>query len=99
MNFEEIVQKVVNAEAKVDLRSSTMVQNLDICYPQGHRPSNSIASKVQTQETTAKKPRPKKSKPKEAKLAKKKAFALPWINMVESLEQGKKNRKKKKQRF
>ena len=47
MNFEEIVQRVVNVESKAGLRSSTMVRDLDICCPTGHRPSNSTASKVQ----------------------------------------------------
>ena len=67
MNFKEIVQKTVNAEAKVDLRSSAMVQDLDIRFPRGHRPSISTASKVQTQGTTAKKLCPKESKSKDIK--------------------------------
>ena len=48
MNFEEMVQKAVNAEVKAGLQSSTIVQDLDIRYPKGHCPSNSTASKVQT---------------------------------------------------
>ena len=47
MNFEEMMQRAVNAEAKMGLRSSTIIQDLDICYPRGHHPSNSTASKVQ----------------------------------------------------
>ena len=48
MDFEEMVQKVVNAEAKAGLRFSAIVRDSDICYPRGHRHSNSTASKVQT---------------------------------------------------
>ena len=46
MNFEEMMQKTVNAEAKPGLGSSTMVRNLDIYYPRGYCLSNSTASKV-----------------------------------------------------
>ena len=99
MDFEEMVQKVVNAEAKVGLRSSAMVRDSDIRCPQSHRFSNSTASKVQTQETSAKKPRPEESRTKKAKPAKEKVPALPWVNVAEFLEQGKKDRKDKKRRF
>ena len=54
MNFEEIVQRAVNAKDKASLRSSTMIRDLDICCLRGHRLSNSTVLKVQTQETTAK---------------------------------------------
>ena len=43
-----MVQKVVNAKAKVGLRPIIMVRDLDIYCPQGHRSSNNTASKVQT---------------------------------------------------
>ena len=99
MDFEKIVQRAVNVEAKTALRSSAMVRDSDIRCPWGHHPSNSTAAKVQTQETSAKEPYPKKLKTKEAKLAKKKAPALPRTNMAEFLEQGKKDRKDKKRRF
>ena len=75
VNFEEIILKAVNAEAKAVLRSSTMVQDLDIRCLRGHHPSNSTASKVQTQETTVKELCLKESRPKEAKLVKEKAPA------------------------
>ena len=39
-NFEEIMQRAVNAEAKAGLRSSTMVWELDACCPRGYRPSH-----------------------------------------------------------
>ena len=61
MDFEEIVQKAVNAEAKAGLKSSTMVRNSDIHYLRGHCPSNSITTKVQTQGT-------KDSHPEELKI-------------------------------
>ena len=51
MDFEEMVQRAVNAETKAGLRSSSMVRDSDIRCPRGHRPSNSTATKVQTQET------------------------------------------------
>ena len=61
MDFEEIMQKAVNAEAKAGLRSSTMVQNSDARYPRGYRLSHNTSSKVQTQ--GSKEPKPKKPKP------------------------------------
>ena len=54
VNFEEMIQRTVNAEAKAGLRSTIMVRDSDICCPQGHRPSNNTASKVQTQRIAAK---------------------------------------------
>ena len=91
MNFEEMVQKTVNAEVKVGLRSSTMVRESDICYPRGHYPSYNTSSKVQTQETNVKEPRTKEPRPKEAKLTDGKAPAPPHSD-----EPAKPNHKKKK---
>ena len=56
-NFEEIVQKTINIKAKVRLKSSIIIQNLDFCYPKSHYPFNTISttSKVQTKEITIKK--------------------------------------------
>ena len=68
MNFEEMVQRRVNAKAKLGLRSSTMVQDSDIRCSWGHYPSHNTSSNLQIQGTTAKKPRIEESKPKEAKL-------------------------------
>ena len=68
MEFKEMVQRIVNAEAKAGLRSSTMVRDSDIYCPRGHCPSNSTASKVQTQGITGKESNPKESRPKEFKL-------------------------------
>ena len=99
IDFEEIVQKTVNAEAKAALKSSAIVRDLDIRCPQGHRPSNSTIAKVQTQGTSAKKPRPEESRTKKVKPAKGKAPVPPRTNATESSEQSKKDRKDKKQRF
>ena len=48
MNFEEMVPRAVNVEAKMGLKSSTMVQDFDIYCPRVHRTSNSTVLKVQT---------------------------------------------------
>ena len=77
MDFEEMVQRAVNAEAKAGLRSSTMVRESDAHCPKGHRPSHNTASKMQTQGTSAKEPRPEESRIKEAKPAEEKAPVPP----------------------
>ena len=46
VNFEEMVQKAVNAKAKAGLRSTTMVRDSDIRCSRGHRPSNNTTSKM-----------------------------------------------------
>ena len=46
MDFEEMVQKTVNTKAKVGLRSSTMIRELDIRSLRGYRPSHNIFSKM-----------------------------------------------------
>ena len=89
MDFEEMVQKVVNAEAKAGLRSSTMVQNSDIHCPRGHRPFNNTAAKVQTQGI-------KDSHPEEPKV--KKVRPTPSrAEAREPSEQARKEKKKKRQ--
>ena len=89
MNFEEMVQKAVNTKAKVGLRSSTMVRDSDICCSRNQHLSNSTASKVQTQETTAKDfYRPKKPKTKETKYV--------YANVAEPSESAKKKDKQKR---
>ena len=63
VNFEEIVQRAVNAEAKAGLKSTIMVQDLDIYCFQGYCLSNNIALKVQIQGIIAKNfSRPEKPK-------------------------------------
>ena len=49
IDFEKIVQRAVNTKVKAGQRSSTMVQDLDACYPRGHRLSHNTSSKIQTQ--------------------------------------------------
>ena len=63
-----MVQKAVNVEAKANLRSSTMVWDLDICCPRSHRPSYNTFLKVQTQ-GSKNSFRPKKPKLKDPKSA------------------------------
>ena len=83
MDFEELVQKAVNAEAKAGLRFSTMVRELDARCPRSHCPSHNTSSKGQTQGTTAKKPRTKEFRPREAKLTDGKNLAPPRSKSVE----------------
>ena len=86
INFQEMMLRPVNVETKTGLKSSTMIYDSDIHCHKGHRPSNSIASKVQTQGTTAKDfSCPKKLKAKEIKSV--------WADAVEPLEQDKKDQK------
>ena len=99
MNFVEMMQRAVNAEAEAGLRSSVMVWDSDIRCPQGHRPSNNTTSKMQTQGTSAKKLDPKESRTKEAKPAEEKASDPPRTNAVEFSEQDKKAKKDRKWRF
>ena len=46
MDFKEVVQRAVNGEAKAALKTSTMVQELDVRCPKGHRPFHNISLKV-----------------------------------------------------
>ena len=91
MNIEGMIQKAINAEAKVGLRSSNIIWDLDARYPWGHRLSHNTSSKMQTQGTSAKEPRTKESRPKEIKSTNGKTFALPCFD-----EPAKSNCKKKK---
>ena len=45
-NFEKIIQRTVNAEAKAGLRSSTIVRDLDAHCLKGHRTSYITLVKV-----------------------------------------------------
>ena len=90
MNFEEIVQRAVNAEAKAGLKFSTIVRDLDICCPRGHCLSNNTTAKVQIQRTTVKDPRLKETKTKDPKPT------LSCTSVAKSLELGKKDKKNKK---
>ena len=93
IDFEEMLQRAINAEAKASLRSSAMVRDLDICCPKSYRSSNTT-SKVQTKETIAKEPRFKESKSKDTKAVR--------ANAMEPSKQNKKDKKDqwdKKRRF
>ena len=96
IDFEEMVQRRVNAEAKVGLRSSTMVRESDVRCPRGHRPSHNTSSKVQTQGTTAKEPRIEESRPKKAKSTDGKNPTPPHS---ESAEPGKTSRTDKRREY
>ena len=97
MDFEEMVQRAVNAEAKAGLRSSTMVRESDARCPRGHRPSHNTSSKVQTQGSSHKdSPRTEESRPKEAKSTDGKNPAPP---RSESAEPGKISRIDKKKEY
>ena len=62
-----------------------MIRNRDFCYPKSYCPSQNTFAKMQTQDLNAKKPKPKKFRPKNLKLASKKTFALPYINKLEKI--------------
>ena len=85
VNFEEIVQRAVNAKAKAGLRSNTIIRDSDIHCPKSYHPSKNTAVKVQTQGTIVKDSYPKKTKTKDPKPI------LSYINMIEPLEQEKKD--------
>ena len=46
--LKEIMQRIINMEAKAGLRSNIMVQNLDARCPRSYRPSYNTFLKVQT---------------------------------------------------
>ena len=91
MNFEVMVQKTVNVEAKVSLRSSTMVRDSDINYPRNHCPSNNTALKVQTEGTITKDSHQREPKIKEVIYTSFRAVAAS-----EFLKQARKEKKLKK---
>ena len=91
MDFEEMVQKTVNAEAKAGLRSSTMIRKLDARCPRGHRASHNTFLKLQTQgskdSSRSEEPKPKDPKP-----------APSCDNTAESAKKEDRKKKKKKLR-
>ena len=89
MDFEEIVQKAINEEAKTGLRSITIVRDSDIRCPRGYRPSNITALKVQTQVITTKDSHPEEPKVKKPR---------PTLSRAEATEPSKQVRKKKKKK-
>lgn len=46
VNFEEMVQKELNAKAKASIKSNIMVRDLDIYCLRGHCLSNNTTAKV-----------------------------------------------------
>ena len=93
-SFEEMVQRAVNAEAKIGLRSSIMVRDADSRYLRGHRPSRNTSTKVQTQSSIVKKSKPEESRPKDSKPANGKTPAPPRND-----EPGKISRQDKKKEY
>ena len=87
INFEEMVQKAINTEAKAGLRSSTMVRDLNAHCRRGHHLSHNFSSKVQTQDSSHKdSPRSEESKNKDLK---------PALSRGNAAEPAKKEDKKK----
>ena len=78
MSFKEIVQKAINTKIKTGLKSSIIVQNLDIHCFKSYRSSNSTSTtlKMLTQEMAAKKSHFEGFESKKTKLANKKASVL-----------------------
>ena len=70
-----MMKKAINVKVKVGLKSSIIVRNADFCYPRNYRSSQNTFTKVQTQGSTAKKSKPKESRPKDLKLANGKTLA------------------------
>ena len=92
-NFEEMVQRAVNAKVKTDLRSSTMVRELDTHCPRGHRRSHNTSSKVQTQSSSQKdSSRSKKPKLKDLKSASSRDNAPKSAKKEDRMEKKKKLR-------
>ena len=96
-----MMQKAVNAEAKIDLNSSIMVRDLDICCPRSYHPSHTTStnSKVQTLEIITKEFYTKETSIKEIKSANSKIPVLPYSNkpIKPHCQEMKKKYRKKKQ--
>ena len=90
MNFEEMMQRAVNAEAKAGLKSSTMVRNPNVRCLRSHRPSHNTSFKGvdpgSKNFSRSKEPKPKNPKP-----------APSHDNAAEPAK--KEDRKEKKKRF
>ena len=93
MDFKEMVQRIINAEAKAGLKSTTMVRKLDANCPKGYRLSYNTSSKVQTQSFSHKdSPRFEEPKPKDPKPA------PSYDNAAEPAKKEDKKEKKKRLR-
>ena len=99
MDFEEMVQRAVNAKAKAGLRSSTMVRDLDARCPRGHRPSHNTSSKVQTQGSSHKdSPRSEEPKHKDPKPAPSRDNAAEQAKKEDRKDKKKKLRNRRRER-
>lgn len=77
---------MINIKAKIGLKSNIIVWDIDFCCFKGRYLFHNIFVKVQTQDLTVKKSKPKELKPKKLKLANEKFFALPHINFNKSIK-------------
>ena len=64
MGFEKMMQKIVNAKIKTDLKLNIIMQDLDIHYSRGYCLYNNTAAKMQIQGITVQDSCPKKPKAK-----------------------------------
>ena len=79
-SFEEMVQRAVNAEAKVGLRSSIMIRDADSHCLRDNCLSQNTSTKVQIQGLTIKKFKLEESRLKDLKPANEKTPAPPRNN-------------------
>ena len=96
IDFEEMMQRTVNAEVNAGLRSSTMVRKSDARCPRGHRPSHNTSSKVQTSGSKDFSC-PEKPKPKDPKPAPSRDNAAEPTKMQDKKEKKKKFRNQKRE--
>ena len=77
-----MMQKAVNAKAKINRKFGIMVQDTNSHYPKNYCPSQNTSAKMQIQSLTTKISKPKEYRPKEAKLVNSKSSALLQSNKV-----------------
>lgn len=77
------MQKTVNVKIKISLKSSAIIQDLDVHYFKDYCFSYIIFSKVQTQGFNTKESKLKKSKPKDLKLVNRNISTLLHLNSTE----------------
>ena len=87
-----MIYKVINKKSKVYLQSSAIIQNTDFYCPKSYCFCYIIASKIQTQEPTAKKFYSQKSKVTKLRLA-------LFTKIIKFFKQGKKAKKNKQNKF
>ena len=78
-----MIQKTVNIKAKVGLRFSVMVRDLDIRCPKNHCLFHATLAKIQIQGFNTKKSKPKEFRPTESKPAKSKTLALSHFKFTD----------------